>query len=842
MNKTKNTGKISALVFSLTMALAIIATVPSALAAYEKTYTLDADFDEGILVGVEHDTVHDQLQLSTEQTTLPFIWVPNSNEGTVSKVDTNTGKELGRYKTGPDTLGNPSRTTVDLKGNVWFGNRDTGTVVKIGLYENGQCQDKNGNGIIETSKDLNNDGNVVGAEILPWGSDECVLFEIAGITGARGIAVDSDNNLWAGGWSTPVYKHINGETGAELASVTTGKSAYGAIIDASGWLWSSEWTAASVGRLDPVSLTYASNSVWETGGAYGMGIDADNNLFISGYFSSTISKYNISTGSPVHVWTRAHGDLSMARGVVVTSDGDVWVAASGSGKVLRLSNDGVLKAIIPVGDFPTGVSVDQEGKVWVVNFGDGHIKRIDPATDTIDLDKLILGSGGSGYAAHYGYSDMTGFVARTITTKVGTWTVDSDSGSAGTPWGTISWNSAEDVGIIISIKARSSEDGVTWSTWEDAVNNVELSAIPDGKYLQTQTTFQIVSGDISPALLDLTVKAKPPVNQPPTAEAGGPYSVDEGSPIMLDGSGSFDPDAGDTISYAWDLDNDGSFETTGVTAQITPEDGPQTMTVGLKVTDSFGNSDTDTATVTVNNLNPVVGPIEVPIDPQPITGAISVKSPFTDEGVLDTHVAVWNWDDGTTSAGEVAESGGSGTVTGSHTFSSPGIYTVKLVVTDKDDGIGEAVAAQYIVVYGPGFVTGGGTIDSLEGSYVPDPTLSGKANFGFVAKYQKGATVPTGVTEFQFHAGSMNFHSDSYEWLVVAGQKAIYKGVGHINDGAEQYKFMLSAIDSSTGDKFRIKISDMSDVVVYDNQMGATEEADPATLISGGSIVIHNKK
>lgn len=36
-------------------------------------YTLDADFDQGALVGGEHDTVHDQLQLSTTTQILPFI-------------------------------------------------------------------------------------------------------------------------------------------------------------------------------------------------------------------------------------------------------------------------------------------------------------------------------------------------------------------------------------------------------------------------------------------------------------------------------------------------------------------------------------------------------------------------------------------------------------------------------------------------------------------------------------------------------------------------------------------------------------------------------------------------
>ena len=122
--------------FCVVLTLLALAVVVGAEATCSRTYTLDADFDEGFLVGVEHETVHDQLQLSEEITTLPFIWVPNE-EGTVSKVHTETGDELGRYWVSPHA-GSPSRTTVDLQGSCWVGNRDAGTVVKIGLYEAGE--------------------------------------------------------------------------------------------------------------------------------------------------------------------------------------------------------------------------------------------------------------------------------------------------------------------------------------------------------------------------------------------------------------------------------------------------------------------------------------------------------------------------------------------------------------------------------------------------------------------------------------------------------------------------------------------------------------------------------
>lgn len=115
-----------------------------------------------------------------------------------------------------------------------------------------------------------------------------------------------------------------------------------------------------------------------------------------------------------------------------------------------------------------------------------------------------------------------------------------------------------------------------------------------------------------------------------------------------------------------------------------------------------------------------------------------------------------------------------------------------------------------------------------------------------MSKYKKGANVPTGETEFQFKAGNLNFHSSVYEWLVVAGARAQFKGSGSIN-GAGDYGFMLTAIDGQVSggggnDKFRIKIWDKnSGGVVYDNQVSgnAGDDADPTTIIGGGSIIIH---
>ena len=122
-------------------------------------------------------------------------------------------------------------------------------------------------------------------------------------------------------------------------------------------------------------------------------------------------------------------------------------------------------------------------------------------------------------------------------------------------------------------------------------------------------------------------------------------------------------------------------------------------------------------------------------------------------------------------------------------------------------------------LYEPAFKDGGATfkvkggwIDSPAGAYAIDPSLTGRASFGFTSRYQPGATVPTGVTRFRFQVADLHFQSESYEWLVVAGARAQFKGTGTIN-GAGNYGFMLTAIDGQLNggggvDKFRIKIWD----------------------------------
>jgi hypothetical protein len=59
------------------------------------------------------------------------------------------------------------------------------------------------------------------------------------------------------------------------------------------------------------------------------------------------------------------------------------------------------------------------------------------------------------------------------------------------------------------------------------------------------------------------------------------------------------------------------------------------------------------------------------------------------------------------------------------------------------------------------------------------------ANFGFVSRCSKGASLPSGKTQFRFRAAGLSFHSTEYQWLVAAGPHARFKGAGTINGNGD---------------------------------------------------------
>lgn len=328
----------------------------------------------------------------------------------------------------------------------------------------------------------------------------------------------------------------------------------------------------------------------------------------------------------------------------------------------------------------------------------------------------------------------------------------------------------------------------------------------------------------------------------PQLFAGPDQTIDEGSWFLSYGIFIM-PDEEGTFTVSVDYGDgsapvDSSIEFLSLVHQYL-ENGVYSLVVTVFKDEVFYIS--DDALITVLNVPPtinwILGPPDVPIQ---IGNSIDLFAMFTDAGVLDDQTALIEWGDDQTSmldfsANEFGRYG----VSESHTYTNAGVYKITLTVTDDDGDSDSESLLYYVVVYDPsaGFVTGGGWIIAPPGSYPTDPSLTGKATFGFVSKYKKGQSNPEGNTEFQFHAASLNFHSHTYEWLVIAGPLAMYKGTGTIN-GEGNYGFLITARDGQIKgggriDTFRIKIWDKEngDQIVFDNNGD--------TALGGGQITIH---
>ena len=241
---------------------------------------------------------------------------------------------------------------------------------------------------------------------------------------------------------------------------------------------------------------------------------------------------------------------------------------------------------------------------------------------------------------------------------------------------------------------------------------VQITVIPTATGTLTNTAV-VASNQVDLNPVDNTVTITTEVsdfNRPPQADAGGPYLLNEGDTLQLDGTGSFDPD-GDPLNYRWDFLGETYFE--AVVEIVMPDDfvGLATLTVD----DGWGGSDTVTTTVTVLNVPPAVdaGPDQTITEGETVT----VTASFTDPGLLDTHTAVIDWGDGTITNGNVDQEAGSGMVTGSHIYPDNGVFTVTVTVTDKDGGVGNdtllatVLNAPPVVDAGPDqTITEGGTV------------------------------------------------------------------------------------------------------------------------------------
>jgi hypothetical protein len=525
---------------------------------YQYTYTSDADFDfndstnKSTLDNVNHNSPNNnQLQLNgpTETTTLPYIWVACSTRGTIVKIDTTTGIVLGEYLSAPAGRGrDPSRTSVDLNGAVWCGNRAEdgldgwgGSAVKIALQEMNDCVDRNSPSGIYTSKRLgdvkpwangsgvNNHGGVSTAD------DECIVDYVRGGSAqTRHISVDANNNVWIGSRDGHGFTRYPIEPGGFSFDATCG--GYGGLVDGNNVLWSAQIGGGVTPQLLRYDIDNQVDYCYIGYNFYGLGIDTNGCIWTTLYESpGRIVKlfphaFDINHAFVFPTWGNE------PKGVAVTpANNHVWIANNGSHTVSRLDNLGGKVGTIALGadgQSPTGVAVDAAGNVWVTCFGSDTVKRIAPTTNggqvNLTVDLFDPTSTINKSCGPYNYSDMTGLTLRNATSR-GTWTVTHDSGHRPMSWTAINWNSGPTVnnapyfppGTSFNIQARAADEqaslGNSWDWVGDGVawNGSILFPTPlSGQIIKVRVTFQGITGKLghfaTPVLTDLTVMGLEP--------------------------------------------------------------------------------------------------------------------------------------------------------------------------------------------------------------------------------------------------------------------------------------------------------------------------------------------
>ncbi|MCO4760295.1 MAG: hypothetical protein KC502_02250 [Myxococcales bacterium] len=458
-----------------------------------------------------------KLDAKTANGNLNHIWIANTSEKTISKINTKTGQEKGRYH----SCTSPSRTSVDLNGDVWVGCRSGGQVMKF-LVDPTKCPDKNGNGKVDTSTDTNGDGKISPSEMLPFNQDECLKFIVKPFPSEntiRALGVDKDNYAWAGGWGQKKLWRLDPNTGAVVDTINLGCNPYGLVIDQKGVIWVAGRGCGVLVQANPKTKAVTKHGNGK-GSPYGINVDMFGKIWIANT-NNYSSRFDPLTGK----WNSvAHNKRS--RGIATSNDGYVYVALDSTSSVAKINATTlVTEAHISLGSsrYPVGIAVDYDGYVWAVNQSKGTASKVDPKTNTV-VGEYPVGKG------PYTYSDMTGYTLNNYTAPKGMYTHTFGFGG----WsGTVTesktktlWESI-DAEIVVPpkgyVKLRfkvaddlKALDKAAWSKefgpFPPAALPVDLTKLPkkqvEGRFLRVEYFMQAGKNKLSPLIKSVTAKGK----------------------------------------------------------------------------------------------------------------------------------------------------------------------------------------------------------------------------------------------------------------------------------------------------------------------------------------------
>lgn len=249
---------------------------------------------------------------------------------------------------------------------------------------------------------------------------------------------------------------------------------------------------------------------------------------------------------------------------------------------------------------------------------------------------------------------------------------------------------------------------------------------------------------------------------------------------------------------------------------------------------------------------PVTGPIQSTGAPR-ANAALTFAAAFTGADPAAVHKAAWDWGDGATDFAAVNEKQGAGNVSGQHVFRAPGIYTVKLTVTDS--GGRRSTAGKTVIVSGTGaYTSGAGWFMSPLGASRLAPNRSGAATFAFLSPGTQGAAqgaarnqATSGQASVEFGAAGLSLRSTRIDTATAQNGQVQLRGSGTVN-GLSGYRFLLTATpggktgNGKAGVRMRIWHADpgtQAEVVDYDNASGP-QVAGGGSAVQDGTVAVES--
>ena len=299
------------------------------------------------------------------------IWIANSPDGTISKIDTVSATEIGRFQVTPmpqnNVLVGPSRTSVSLYGDVAVADR-SGGLAKIHARQE-DCVDANNNGQIETSTNNNP---------LPYGQDECLAWRIE-IPRMQG-AFEDRRGPRAVQWTLPDGIETCDFLGAKVWVAFCNEN------NNDGTVWLVDGDTGDIDVEIPIPGMQC-----EMMGPYGGGVDIHSNFwFVENDTRKAlyVARYNCDPGGGEECWEvydRPDPDMD-PYGITVDTFGRVWMAGQNNSLYYYDSVDEVwanfkpeLDAFFANTGHPTnilrGLMMDSNGILWIAtvqDFGGGQ--------------------------------------------------------------------------------------------------------------------------------------------------------------------------------------------------------------------------------------------------------------------------------------------------------------------------------------------------------------------------------------------------------------------------------------------------------------------------------------